>query len=143
RCGYRGEVARAHCRRHGREELRRGTARFEAFVIRHEEQPVLAVEDLRNLDGAGECETVLVLAVRLFGWRGLVWTFRILEEVRPRVQTVVAEELKEGAVILIGAAARGHVNLTGGTSKLRGVDAGLDLKLLQSFDGRKNDVQVE
>ena len=40
------------CRgRHGRSDRCRGGTRLESFEVRHEEEPVRAVEDLRNPDG--------------------------------------------------------------------------------------------
>ena len=67
----RREIARSHSRCHRREELRRSRARLESFVVRHEEQPVLAIEYLRDLYRARQGEAVLILPVWRFA--GAVW----------------------------------------------------------------------
>jgi hypothetical protein len=43
----------------------------------------------------------------------------------------------------VGPGFGGDVDLSGFPSEVRGVDAGLNLEFLQSFDGRQKDVRVE
>ncbi|MCA2968151.1 MAG: hypothetical protein INH43_06520 [Acidobacteriaceae bacterium] len=69
--------------------------------------------------------------------------FGILEEVGSGVGFVVAEELEQGAVVLVGAAFGGDVNLAGTAAEFGGVDTGLDLELLEGFDGGEDDVEIE
>src|SRR5262245_35215735 len=67
-------------------------AALKSLEIRHEKQPVLAVEELGNPDRTTECEAVLIPAERRFGG------IRTDKIVRFRIQIAVAEELVDGSV---------------------------------------------
>src|SRR5262245_31870536 len=54
------EVSVAHPHRRYREELTRQPALFEPLVVRHEEEPVRSLIDMRQPNRAAKCEAVLV-----------------------------------------------------------------------------------
>src|SRR5690606_10455846 len=58
------------------------------------------------------------------------------------VQRAVAEELEHGAVQFVSARLGGRVDLAGVAAELGGVNAALDLELLQCIDRRPEDEQV-
>ena len=59
------------------------------------------------------------------------------------VELVVAEELEQRSVIVVGARLGGDVDLCRLAAELGRIDAGLNLELLQRVDGRLDDVGVE
>jgi hypothetical protein len=88
-------------------------------------------------------EAVLVLPVGRLQRSRLGGALRVLEEVRPGVEAVVAQELEGRAVIVVGAAARGNVDLPGGAAELGRVDSGLHLEFLERLHRGQHDEQVE
>ena len=65
------------------------------------------------------------------------------ESVAGGIERVVPNELIKRAVEIIASGLGRHVDLRGLASKLRGIDSGLHLKLLQGVDRRLNDVRIE
>ena len=108
----------------------------EGFVVRHEEQPVLSVEELRNPHWSAKGKAILV---------PLEWILRraLLKGVVLRVELVVAKELEQRSVILVRARLCRDVDLRRLTAELGRIDTGLDLELLQRVDRRLNYVSVE
>ena len=109
------------------------------FVVDHEEEAVLAVEDVGNRDRSGEHESVVVVFIgeRLRGRSGI-------EVVIPEcVRVVVAQEVEPGAVIIVGAALGDHVDLGRVVTVLGGIDAGLHLHFLDGVDGGLDHKGVE
>src|SRR5690606_9911440 len=98
----------------------------QAFVVGHKEHAVL---DHRS----SSRKTKLVAAER-----GTIST-----EPAVGLDLVVAQELVNRAVELVGSRLGGHDDLRGGLAVLGRVDAGLNLELLDRVDRRTNDEGVE
>src|SRR5581483_9106528 len=93
-----GEVAVAHgCRGNAVDALAL-LPQAEAFEIRHEEKPVLAVKQLWYLHRAAQREAVLIPAEWGFGG------YCAGEGKRAGIQGTVAKELEQCSVVLVGAA---------------------------------------
>ena len=103
-----------------------------ALEVRHEEQMVPPRRTAGSVAVLGPLERRL----RRSGLRGR-------ERVRPGVPGVVAVEFEAGAVEAVGARFRDHVHLARLAAEFRGVDAGLDLELLERVDRGEKDVGVE
>src|SRR6266571_6625725 len=82
-----GEVSVTHLHRRYREELTAQPALFESLEVRHEEEPVLPVVDLRQPNGSAQCESVLVPL------EGFPQPFT-RECILPRIELVIAKELE-------------------------------------------------
>src|SRR5213593_2923667 len=65
------------------------------------------------------------------------------ECVRLRIQGIVAEEFEKRAVICVAAGLGEHVDLRALMPELRGVNTDLNFELLNSVNGRKDDIGIE
>ena len=109
----------------------------EPLVVRHEEEAILAIEQLGDRHRAAEREAELVpLEGVLFGAVGG-------EGIVLGIQFVVAEELIERAVIGVAAALGGDVDLGGSAAEFSGIYTTLHLELLQGFSRGEDHVGVE
>src|SRR6185437_14382631 len=100
------------------------------FVIGHEEGLIAPVVEFRNIDRTADFETKLVLAKRGFRGAGLL-------EVIARVQHVVAKELEERAVQIVGAGFGNQVQMRAEIRPvLRRIRPGLNFEFLNGIDGR-------
>ncbi len=131
-----GEVSVTHLHRRYREELTAQPALFESLEVRHEEEPVLPVVDLRQPNGAAQCESVLVPFERIL--RPLT-----CERVLFRIEFVVAEELEHRPMELVRSRLGRNIDLRGGAPELGRKDSGLDLELLQRVDRWQENISVE
>ena len=98
----------------------------QSLEIRHEEEPVPAIEEFGNDDRTAQLKSILVAAKRV------LLTSRL--EPLARIQRRVAKELKAGAVKFIAARFGRHVNLTGLVAVLGRIDASLYLELPQGIE---------
>src|SRR5438552_15454288 len=131
-----GEVSVAHLHRRYGEELTPQPALFEPLEVRHEEEPVLPVVDLRQPNRAAQCEAVLVPL------EGLPRAFT-RECILPRIELVIAKELEHRSVELVCSGLGRNVDLRCGAPELGWKDSSLDLELLQRIDGWQEDISVE
>ena len=106
------------------------------FPVEQEEQPVAAVQQLGNDDGAADRRAVLVALERRD--RPIVAI-----EVVLRVERRMARELEDRAVQLVGARLRRGVDLRDRPAVLRVEQAGEDVELLQRVHRRQQHVGVE
>src|SRR5207302_1016878 len=60
-----------------------------------------------------------------------------------RVQGIVAEEFEQGAMIGVAAGLGEHIDLRALMPELRGVNTDLNFELLNSVNGRKDDIAIE
>src|SRR5436309_12046910 len=131
-----GEVSVTHLHRRYSEELTAQPALFESLEVRHEEEPVLPVVDLRQPNGSAQCESVLVPFERIL--RPLT-----RERVLFRIEFVVAEELEHRPMELVRSRLGRNIDLRGGAPELGRKDSGLDLELLQRVDRWQENIGVE
>ena len=129
-----GEIPVAHgIGRHRGADLRRQPVP-QLFQVRHEKEPVLAVEDFRDRDRAAQSEAVLVAAERILGALRL--------QPLPRVERGVPQKFERRAVVIIGAGFGSDVDLGRAAAKLGRVNAGLHLELLDRIHGRADDPRI-
>jgi len=88
----------------------------ETFEVRHEEQPVASVEELRNRHWTVEFEAVLIPPERALG------RAQSRECVLLRVERAVAQKFERRAVKGIAARFRRYVDLAEAASELSGID---------------------
>jgi hypothetical protein len=102
----------------------RGTALAKGFIVAHEEQAVLAVEEFRDDHRPAQGAAILI------PFEGILRRTRGAKRVIFGVQLLVAEKLECGAVKLVSAGTRQHIDLRRGAAKFGGIDTGLNLEFL-------------
>ena len=113
------------------------TALAEPFIVGHEKQAILAIEQLGDRHRPAKHKAELVPL------KGILPGAVRRESVVFGIQLVVTEELIQGTVIDIAATLRRDVDLRRAAAKFGRVHTALHLKLLQRFHGRENYVGVE
>ena len=100
-----------------------------AFVVHHPERPVAAVIDLRNQHRPAQNKSELVPLQNIFAERPRA-------EIVPGIENIVAKELEQRAVQLIGAGTCEDLDLRAGIVPVLGrIRSGMHLELLNGFDG--------
>ena len=112
----------------GNKDVRRTSPDLDAptFIVGQEKCFVVTVVDLRKNDGAVQNEAILILAKLRFG--------RL--KVGAGIKRVVAVELEQSSMNLVGTALRDDVDLVCAEAKLRRVGFALDLELLDRVLGK-------
>src|SRR5881409_1096472 len=128
-----GEVSVAHLHRRYGEELTPQPALLEPLEVRHEEQPVLPVVDLRQPNRTAQREAVLVPL------EGLPQAFTS-ECILARIELVIAKELEHGSVKLFCSGLGQNIDLRRGAPELGRKDSSLNLELLERIDGWQEDI---
>ena len=127
---YLAEVAGKHLgSRHGI-SIQHALATAKGLVVRHEEQFVASIEQVRDAHRPVQFEAVVVPLERVLRFGGS-------ELVLLSVENVVAQKFEERAMVRVAARLGEHIHLRALMTILRRVNAVLNFELLNRIDGGK------
>jgi hypothetical protein len=109
------------------------------LVIDHEEEAIFSVDKLGNRKRPSQHESIVVV----FVWKHRRFRFRPEVVVAACIRVVVAHKIEQAAVIVIGPALGDHVDLRRVVAVFGGIDACLNLHLLNGVNAGLHHVAVE